>query len=215
MRAVFFDLDGTLTDSGEGIVKSVDYALQKMSLPTLSGDSSWVIGPPLWDSFVKLGVARANLNQAITLYRERYTVIGYLESRLYDGILAQLAQLQQNGYKLCLATSKPHVTARKITSHFAISPYLSHQFGSEQDGTRSDKTSLLKHALAEVGVSAADAIMIGDRSHDAVGAHANGLKVLGAVYGFGTVGELQQTGVDGLIETPHDLAAGVIQHLPF
>ena len=214
MRAVFLDLDGTLTDSGEGILKSVAYALDNMELPGLVGYNSWIVGPPLWDSFAQLGVAQNDLGHAVALYRAHYTKIGYLENRLYDGTLQQLSGLQTAGYSLYLATSKPHSYTTKTTANFGISTYLSYEFGSEHDGTRSDKTALLAHGLAVVNVPPTQAIMVGDRSYDAVGAQANGMKVLGAVYGFGSQDELRTSGVNGLIETPHDLAAAVADHLP-
>jgi phosphoglycolate phosphatase len=214
MRAVFLDLDGTLTDSGEGILNSVAYELDEMGLPKLVGDNSWLVGPLLWDSFAQLGVAEDGLDQAVALYRARYTKIGYLENRLYDSILKQLSKLQTAGYSLYLATSKPHSYATKITTNFGISNYLTDEFSSELDGTQSDKPALLAHGLAVVNVPPVQAIMVGGRSYDAVGAQANGMKVLGAVYGFGTRKELRVSGVDGLIETPHDLAATVVDHLP-
>jgi phosphoglycolate phosphatase len=214
MRAVFLDLDGTLTDSGEGILKSVDYALGKLDLPALSGDTDWIIGPPLWDSFTRLGVPEGDLEQAVALYRERYTKVGYLENKLYDGILQQLSDLHEAGYLMYLATAKPMSYAAKITAHFSISNYLTDQFGSEEDGTRSDKTSLLAHALSVAKSIPEQAIMIGDRHYDVIGAKANGILALGAAYGYGGMAELRGAGADGLIETPHRLAATVREYLP-
>jgi phosphoglycolate phosphatase len=214
MRAVFLDLDGMLTDSGEGIVKSVDYALGKLDLPALSGDTNWIIGPPLWDSFSQLGVPEDELEHAVAFYRERYSKTGYLENRLYDGILQQLSDLRDAGYLMYLATAKPMSYAAKITAYFGISNYLTDQFGSEEDGTRSDKTSLLAHALSVAKSTPAQAIMIGDRHYDVVGAKANGIQALGAAYGYGGLTELRGAGADGLIETPHKLAATVREYLP-
>ena len=104
--------------------------------------------------------------------------------------------------------------AAKITAHFGISNYLTDQFGSEEDGTRSDKTSLLAHALSVAKSTPAQAIMIGDRHYDVVGAKANGIQALGAAYGYGGLTELRGAGADGLIETPHKLAATVREYLP-
>ena len=152
MAIVFLDLDGTLTDAGEGILNSVDYALRKLSLPGLSGDNRWIVGPPLWPSFAQLGVQKEDLDRAVGFYRERYIEMGWKENKLYDGILDQLEKLKEAGYRLCLATSKPHSYARKITAYFGISNFMSFEFGSERDGKNSDKLALLAHGLAVVGV---------------------------------------------------------------
>jgi len=214
MRTVFLDLDGTLTDSGPGIVNSVDFALKKMGLPPLTGDTSWLVGPPLWGSFEKLGVKKQELDRAVAFYRERYADIGWSENSLYPGILDQLSTLRRAGYTLCLATSKAHSYGRKITAHFGISEYLSYEFGSELDGTRSDKTSLLAHGLKTAGAEADHAIMVGDRHYDAVGAKANRMRVIGVAYGYGSEAELSKAEVDDIIASPLDLAEAVLKILP-
>ena len=215
MRTVFLDLDGTLTDAGPGIINSVNFALEKMKLPSLKGDPSWLVGPPLWDSFETLGVHNQDLDKAVSFYRERYTAIGWSENSLYTGILDQLSLLKGAGYRLCLATSKAHTYARKITQHFGIAEYLSHEFGSELDGTHADKTSLLEHGLKMTHAISKDAVMVGDRHYDVVGAKANGIKTLGAAYGYGGASELMEAGVDKIIFEPSDLADAVFQMLPF
>lgn len=216
MRCVFLDLDGTLTNAASGILNCVDYALDRMGRATLdhSTDQSWIIGPPLWDTFRTLGVPEGQLDHAVALYRERYSVTGYLENSLYDGILDQLQILKEADYSMCLATSKALSYAVKITDHFGIAPYLIDQFGSQADGTHSDKTSLIAHGLAQLGITADQAIMIGDRKYDVDGAKANSMKCLGAVYGFGSVDELTAAGADDLIMTPNDFAAKVMQNFP-
>lgn len=214
MRTVFLDLDGTLTDSGQGIINSVDFALEKMNLSPLTGDTSWLVGPPLWDSFEKLGVKEQDLDQAVEFYRARYADIGWSENSLYPGILDQLSTLRSAGYTLCIATSKAHSYARKITAHFGIADYMSFEFGSELDGTRSDKTSLLAHGLKTVGAKADCAVMVGDRKYDVVGAKANGMKVLGVTYGYGSVAEITKASVDDIILSPMGLSEAVFKILP-
>jgi phosphoglycolate phosphatase len=150
----------------------------------------------------------------VAFYRERYADIGWSENSLYPGILDQLSILRRAGYTMCLATSKAHSYARKITAHFGISEFLSYEFGSELDGTRSDKTSLLAHGLKTAGAKADHAIMVGDRHYDAVGAKANGIKVIGAEYGYGSEVELSKAAVDTIIFSPFDLAEAVIRILP-
>ncbi|NCV30189.1 MAG: HAD family hydrolase, partial [Rhodobacteraceae bacterium] len=105
-KVIFLDLDGTLTDAGPGIKNCFNYALERMGLPEIRTNNDWIVGPPLWDSFAKVGVADDQLDQAVDLYRERYRDIGYLENALYDGVLDQLSRLKERSFALCLATSK-------------------------------------------------------------------------------------------------------------
>ena len=214
MTVVFLDLDGTLTDSGPGILNCVSYALEKMQMPPFEGNRSWMIGPPLWPTFEILGVSKENLDHAVALYRERYTDVGWSENSLYEGILEQLSILKDQGYTLCIATSKPHSYAEKITAHFGISEYMTDEFGSELDGTRSDKTSLLAHGLGVTGALAENSLMIGDRSYDVIGAKNNGIKVVGASYGYGGNTELIEAGADALIFNVTELSSAVTSLLP-
>ncbi len=214
MAVVFLDLDGTLTDAGQGILNSVDYALRKLSLPGLSGDNRWIVGPPLWPSFAQLGVQNEDLDRAVGFYRERYIEMGWKENKLYDGILDQLEKLKEGGYTLCLATSKPHSYARKITAYFCISNFMSFEFGAELDGRNSDKLDLFAHGLAVIGVEGERAVMVGDRVYDIQGAQANGMKALGVSYGYGGLAELQEAGADTIISDPQKLAETVSDLLP-
>ena len=181
-----------------------------MGLPEIRTNNDWIVGPPLWDSFAKVGVSDDQLDHAVDLYRERYRGIGYLENTLYDGVLDQLSRLKDHSFTLCLATSKAAEYAVKITAHFGIDRYLDHQFGSELDGTRSAKPDLLKHGLNITNSSAQDAMMVGDRSFDIVGAHANKMAAFGVLYGYGNQDELEGAGADGLIQDPSALAYSLI-----
>ena len=209
-KVIFLDLDGTLTDAGPGIKNCFDYALDKMGLPRITTNNDWIVGPPLWDSFAKVGVADDHLDHAVDLYRERYRDVGYLENALYDGVLDQLSRLKDHQFKLCLATSKAAEYAFKITAHFGIDRYLDHQFGSELDGTRSGKADLLKHGLDVTNATVHDAAMVGDRSYDILGARANGMAALGVLYGYGTQDELIGAGANGLIQGPSEFAHALI-----
>ena len=214
MAIVFLDLDGTLTDAGQGILNSVDYALRKLSLPGLSGDNRLIVGPPLWPSFAQLGVQNEDVDRAVSFYRERYIEMGWKENKLYDGILDQLAKLKEGGYILRLATSKPHSCARKITAYFGISNFMNFEFGSELDGRNSNNLALLAHGLAVVGVEGEWAVMVGDRVYDIQGAQANGMNALGVSYGYGGLAELQEPGADAIISDPQKLAETVSDLLP-
>ena len=211
-KVIFLDLDGTLTDAGPGIKNCFNYALDKMGLPEITANNDWIVGPPLWDSFAKVGVVQEQLDHAVDLYRERYRDVGYLENALYAGVLEQLSKLKDHNFTLCLATSKPAEYAVKITAYFGIDLYLDYQFGSELDGTRSAKAELLKHGLNSTNASAQDAVMVGDRSFDILGAHANNMPAFGVLYGYGTKDELKAAGADGLIQGPSALAHSLITH---
>ena len=213
-RIIFFDLDGTLTDAGPGIKACINYALNKMNFKKLGMDSDWVVGPSLWGTFKKLGIPEENLNEAVNLYRERYNVKGYLENSVYVDIPGQLAMLLEMGYVLSLATSKPTVSASAILEYFDLTRYFSYEFGSNLDGSLSDKSILLKHALAVTGFEPNNALMIGDRQYDIIGAKSNLIKSVGVSYGYGSANELREAGADLLIEKPAELAKAVQKLLP-
>ena len=213
-RIIFFDLDGTLTDAGPGIKACINYALNKMNFKKLGMDSDWVVGPSLWGTFKKLGIPEENLNEAVNLYRERYNVKGYLENSVYLGIPGQLAMLLEMGYVLSLATSKPTVSASAIIEYFNLKQYFLYEFGSNLDGSLSDKSILLKHALAVTGFEPNNALMIGDRQYDIIGAKSNLIKSVGVSYGYGSANELREAGADLLIEKPAELAKAVQKLLP-
>ena len=213
-RIIFFDLDGTLTDAGPGIKACINYALDKMNFKKLGMDSDWVVGPSLWGTFIKLGIPEENLNEAVNLYRERYNVKGYLENSVYVGIPGQLAMLLEMGYVLSLATSKPTVSASAILEYFDLTRYFSYEFGSNLDGSLSDKSILLKHALVVTGFEPNNALMIGDRQYDIIGAKSNLIKSVGVSYGYGSTNELREAGADLLVEKPAELAKAVQKLLP-
>ena len=211
MDAIFFDLDGTLTDPKPGITRSIQYALQKLDLPVPPQDElTWCIGPPLRASFVKmLGEARADL--AVSLYRERFGDVGLYENQVYPDIERILAALKQSHGRLFVATSKAHVFADRIIDHFRLREYFEHVFGAELDGTRADKGELLAYALENTGVDPQRTIMIGDRSHDVIGAKKNGMNSVGVLYGYGSERELIEAGASHICATPravHDHISG-------
>ena len=213
-RIIYFDLDGTLTDAGPGIKASINYALDKMNFEKLGVDSDWVVGQSLWGTFKKLGIPEENLDEAVNLYRERYNVKGYLENSVYVGIPGQLAMLLEMGYVLSLATSKPTVSASAILEYFDLTKYFSYEFGSNLDGSLSDKSVLLKHALAVTGFEPNNALMIGDRQYDIIGAKSNLISSVGVSYGYGSTNELREAGADLLIDKPAELAKAVQKLLP-
>jgi phosphoglycolate phosphatase len=155
---------------------------------------SWCIGPPLHASLKTLIGTEALADQALLLYRERFSEVGLFENSPYPGIHDTLAAVAATGARMFVATSKPAVYAARIIDHFGLKPYFERVFGSELDGTRVDKRDLLRYALDEAKVDPTSAIMIGDRSHDVVGARTNGMTAIGVLYGYGSEAELRDAG---------------------
>ena len=147
----------------------------------------------------------------MSLYRERFSDIGLYENGVYDGIGEVLTTLSQSGQRLFVATSKPHVFAERIVAHFALRDHFEYVFGSELDGKRADKSDLLAYALKKTAVDPAGALMIGDRSHDMVGAKNNGMKGIGVLYGYGTRDELIGAGALQVCATPQAILGSISQ----
>ena len=204
MDAIYFDLDGTLTDPKPGITRSIQYALQRLDYPAIPTEDelTWCIGPPLRTSFVRLLGGDHSADRAVALYRERFSDIGLYENRVYDGIGEVLTTLRASGHRLFVATSKPHVFADRIIDHFGLRHHFERVFGSELDGTRVDKGDLLEYALNEAAVDPSQTLMIGDRSHDMVGARNNGMGAIGVLYGYGSKDELIGAGASHVCATP-------------
>ncbi|RYG48763.1 HAD family hydrolase [bacterium] len=210
--AVLFDLDGTLTDPKPGITGCISYALEKLGHPSLPPDDLvWCIGPPLAMSFpTLLGSDDPELvTRAIGHYRERFTDIGLYENEVYDGVPEMLATLQEGGYRLFVATSKPLPYAVRILDHFGLGHHFEAVFGSGFDGSLSDKGDLLAHALRKSDLDPAHAIMVGDRMHDVSGARRAGLDCLGVLYGYGGESELREAGAVALCAAPADVTRRV------
>jgi phosphoglycolate phosphatase len=203
MAAIFFDLDGTLTDPKPGITGSIQYALQKLDRPVPSQDELiWCIGPPLRASFVTMLGGESQADLAVSFYRERFADVGLYENGVYPDIPDVLATLGQSRRRMFVATSKPRIFAERIIDHFGLTGYFERVFGSELDGTRVHKTDLLAYALEETGVNASQAVMIGDRSHDMIRAKKNRMGAIGVLYGYGSRQELTEAGASHVCATP-------------
>jgi len=206
-----FDLDGTLTDPKTGITRSIQYALDRLRRPVPHADElTWMIGPPLIASFTRLLGSPEDAQEALRLYRERFGVTGLFENEVYAGIPAQLQDLQDKGVRLFVATSKPHVYARRILDHFELSRFFAGIYGSELDNRNADKRDLIRHILEQERFDPARAVMIGDREHDAIGAKANGLASIGVTWGYGSRQELLDTGVARLVDARQELTEPVL-----
>jgi len=165
------------------------------------------IGPPTQDTFNALVGAESPdlVTEAIRLYRIEYSQHGLFEAAVYPGIVSILAALQDHAWPLYIATSKPVVYARRIAEHFGLTRYFSGIFGSELDGTRSNKVQLLHHIVLTQQLDPANSVMIGDREQDIRAARENALYAIGALWGYGTRDELSQAGADVLCEAPASL----------
>lgn len=191
-KHILFDLDGTLTDPREGITKSVRHALgqQGVIVNDLS-ELECFIGPPLQETFTeKYHFSEAEAWEAILSYREYFKDTGLYENEVYVGIRDVLDLLLSQGRQLYVATSKPAVFAETILEHFQLSAYFTMVCGSELDGTRSAKTEIIQHVLDTCRIDALEAVMIGDRMHDLIGARNCGIHSMAAGYGYGSEEEL-------------------------
>lgn len=207
---VLFDLDGTLTDSQEGIVRSVSYALDKLSSPPLPPATlKRFLGPPLSDSFRRYcGFSEARALEAIALYRERFTATGMFENRVYDGVEAMLRALADAGRRLVVATSKPEPFSIQILEHFSLARYFDRIAGSGMDETRTGKDEVIAYAMEACGIAdKGSLVMVGDREHDILGARRNGIPSVGVLYGYGSREELEAAGADAIVETVEALTA--------
>jgi len=206
---LLLDLDGTLTDPKEGIVRSIQYALRKMGRPVLnSEDLDWCIGPPLRELFSKLidSTDEALIEQTVAVFRERFATTGKYENQVYPGVAEMLTQLAQAGYNLYLATAKAAVYSRDILEHFDLSQYFDGIYGSELDGRLSNKSELIEMILEQEAIQPERAMMIGDRRHDIEGAKHNGVRTGGVTYGYGSAEELTAAGADILFHSPAEIA---------
>ncbi|MCU0302109.1 MAG: HAD hydrolase-like protein [Candidatus Nanopelagicales bacterium] len=206
---VLFDLDGTITASGPGILASVRAALAALDEP-LPDEAALArfIGPPLVDSFmVECAMDADRAWQAVLAYRRHYGEHGQYENAVYDGIPEVLAALRGAGRRLVVATSKAEPYARSILAHFDLLGAFDDVVGSELDGSRTAKAEVVAEALRRVAPSTAGSVLVGDRSHDVVGACAAGIPAIGALWGYGSAEELRTAGAAVLVAQPRDLLA--------
>lgn len=207
MLTLFFDLDGTLIDPKEGITSSIQHALKEVGAVEIphADELTWCIGPPLWTSFEVLLGPGADVGEAMGHYREIYADDGMYQADVYDGIGEMFDALHQVDAKIYVATSKPTIYAQEIIEHFGIHAHVERLFGSELDGTNSDKSDLLKFALDETGADPAKSVMIGDRQFDIFGARNNDVPSVGALWGYADESELHVAEADALAGAPEEV----------
>ena len=207
---MLFDLDGTLTDPKQGIIECLRYALESLGANAPAAQAlERLIGPPLSESFAHLLGPGDNdrVEQAVRLYRERFTAKGMFENSVYPGIVDALAELRDYGVQLFVATSKPRGFAERIVEHFELGRFFSNVYGSELSGANADKKDLLGHVLRAESLPPANTVMVGDRSYDILGARANSLFSVGVLWGYGSREELVAAGAGALCDAPNALGS--------
>lgn len=204
-KTILFDLDGTLTDSGEGIINCAILALEHFGLPIPSREALRVIvGPPLDQSFIRFGVPADKTDEAIRVYRSRYTTLGKYENFPYPGIREALQALKDAGHRLFVATSKPEDMSVDILTKFGLAPYFEIICGATLDGSRSHKADVIAYLLGKAQ-DADNIIMVGDTKYDVLGAKAHNIPTIGVAWGYGTREEMVEAGAVAIAETPREL----------
>ena len=204
-KSVIFDLDGTLTDSGEGITKCVRLALEHFGIPVKNlDDLRFFVGPPLRDSFVKAGVPEDKVEEAIAVYRSRYTNVGLFENTPYSGIRELLEKLTVLGYRLFVATSKPEEMAVRVLKKFDLFRYFEKVCGATMDKSRDSKSAVIAYLLAECS-NGENAIMVGDTAFDVIGAAEHKIPTIGVSWGYGNAEEMKAAGAVSIANTPDEL----------
>lgn len=202
MKNILFDLDGTLTDSGEGIINCAWLALSHFGLPLPDRETMRVfVGPPLRDSFLRFGVPEPDVEKAIEIYRSRYVPTGMFENTPYPGIRAMLAALKAAGHHLYVATAKPEEMATAILKKFELASYFERIFGASMDNSRDSKDRVIAYALEQINTSA-ETIMVGDTAYDVEGAAVHGLSCIGVSWGYGKIEDMVRAGAISIADSP-------------
>lgn len=207
---ILFDLDGTISNSKEGITKCVQYALSKFGISVDDLDSlEHFIGPPLRESFAKFyGFTKDEAEKATALYRERYEPTGIYECEMYPGVEEMLVDFKKEGKTIALATSKPQEMAEEMLRYFKIYQYFDYVMGSEKVGPRQSKTDVLLALFEQMGIDENDKsgiVLVGDTHFDAIGAKNTGIDCIGVKYGFGTEESLLNAGAVAVVDDVKEL----------
>lgn len=204
-KTILFDLDGTLTDSGEGIINCVIYALERFGLPIPSRESlRYFVGPPLHESFIKQGVPADQAEKAVAVYRERYIPIGKFENTPYPGIRELLETLKAEGHTLYVATSKPEQISIDVLEHFDLAKYFDRICGATMDTSRSNKEAVIAYLLEQNGQTD-NIIMVGDTKFDVIGAKAHGIPCIGVSWGYGEIQDMLEAGASAIVNSTEEL----------
>ena len=205
MKSILFDLDGTLTDSGEGIMNCAVYALSHFGIPAPSeAELRTFVGPPLTETFARFGVPEDQLAEAVRIYRSRYLPIGKFENHPYPGIRELLEKLKAEGHELFVATSKPEGTSIEILEHFDLAKYFAQICGATMDTSRTNKEAVIEYLISQNGRTD-NMIMVGDTKFDVLGAKAHNIPCIGVSWGYGTVADMENAGALSIAESIEEL----------
>ncbi len=210
MKAVLLDLDGTLSDSRPGIVACFRYTLQQLGHdPAVAGDLTWAVGPPIAVSLQRMiePFGDDRVEQALTIYRERYSSVAIYDCSVYPGVVAMLDGLRNAGHTMCIATSTRRDFAERVIDFLGLRDYLRGVYGAVPDGSLDRKQDLLANILKVEHLTAAACVMLGDRLHDIEAANANAMRSIGALWGYGGRDELEQAGADAIATVPDEVVA--------
>ena len=211
-KYLLFDLDGTLTDSQEGILNCFRHTSDVMGVP-MPENTGVLFGPPLGESFEKyFGMNKEQAAEAVRVYRERYGREGLFENRVYDGVPDMLRRLRDAGFQLAVATCKAEIFAVRILEKYDLAQYFTFIGGAGTDGSRTSKTEVIEYVLENIGSPDKNSVlMIGDRDNDVTGAQGAGIKCMGVLWGYGSGKELSETGADFIAETPQKAADMILE----
>lgn len=205
MKHILFDLDGTLTDSGEGIMNCAKLALEHYGIPIpREAEMRTFVGPPLHESFIRFGVPAEEADNAVKIYRSRYIPIGAFENTPYPGIRELLERLVEEGHKLYVATSKPEAMSIKILEHFDLAKCFTIICGATMDTSRSSKEAVIAYLLEQTG-QVENTIMVGDTAFDVIGAKAHGIPTIGVAWGYGKIEDMENAGAKAIVHTMQEL----------
>lgn len=207
-KLILFDLDGTLTDPGLGITNAIIYALKNWNIEVEDRSTLYpFIGPPLVESFQKFyGFTPEQAQEALLKYREYFSETGLYENEVYEDIPELLETLKSAGFLLGVATSKPEEYSIRILEHFGLLEYFDFISGATMDEKRVKKSEVIAYAIDHFAIDNKDnIIMVGDREHDVIGAHENGLRCIGVLYGYGDEPELLEAGAEFIADTVDDI----------
>ena len=206
-KAIFFDLDGTLTDSGEGIMNCATLALEHFGLPVPTREQMRVfVGPPLDQTFIKFGVPADKAQEAIEVFRGRYRTVGKFENFPYPGVREALQTLKDQGHRLFVATSKPEILANEVLAHFELTDFFEQIAGATLDGSRSHKADVITYLLQLVG-DTGETMMVGDTEFDVIGAAEHGIPTIGVSWGYGEIAAMEKAGVVAISHSMDEMVA--------
>lgn len=205
-KTILFDLDGTITDSGEGIINCVIYALERFGLPIPDRNSlRCFVGPPLHESFIKQGIPAERAEEAVAVYRERYVPTGMFENTPYPGIREVLESLKANGHTLYVASSKPEWMCVEILKHLELDQYFEQICGATMDTSRTNKEAVIAYLMEQNG-RPDNMVMVGDTKFDVLGAKFHGIPCVGVSWGYGTVDEMREAGAAAIAFSMKELS---------